>query len=201
MNYALQRARIDLTVVHPNTFPMKAEIMKKRIRPIDYALGLFFLFLTAAPLQADTETALQRLDTIAAHLSTAADQLEDLKTELTDIGLSNADYDQQKNIFLAAVMTVSTVAAICSYESDLLTLFTDLKPQNRRYYFEVRRQSLQSSMGQLEIMHRQMKINERLLKLGKKEKGGIEKALGIIRVAIERLQQADRLVADYANAQ
>ena len=173
--------------------------MKKRIRPISCILWLFFLLPVIPPLQADADTALQRLDTVADNLSTAADQLEDLKTGLTDIDMSNAIYDQQKNTFLAAVMTVSTVAAICSYESDLLTLFADLKPQNRRYYFEVRRQSLQSSMGQLEIMYRQMKINAKLLKLGQKEKRHIEKALGIITAAIERLQQADQLIADYAD--
>ena len=180
---------------------MKVEIMKKLAMTLVYTLCISFWFHNGPTLGAESINGLQRLDAMAENLATAAEQLEELNTELSNARISNTDYDQQKNVFLAAVLTVSTVAAICSYESELLTLFTDLRPQNRRFYIEVRRQSLQASIGQLEIMHRQMKISENLLKIGKKEKDMIARALGIISAAMALLHQADDLVSHYAKAQ
>ena len=154
---------------------------------------------SAAPPALDIGYAdmLQTLDAIAENLSASADQLEGLKAKMADMAMASTNYDEQKNIYLAAVLTVSTVAAICSYESELLTLFTDLRPKNRQYYLDVRQQSLQASIQQLQIMHSQMKINEKLLNLTGKEKNIFEKAPRVTMAAVDLLNQADSLVADF----
>ena len=87
------------------------------------------------------------------------EQFEEIHRAMDASGKANENYNQQKNIFLSSVLAISTISAVCEYETDLLTLFIDLKEKNRRKYYDVRIQSLETSVRQIENMSKQIQIN------------------------------------------
>ena len=78
-------------------------------------------------------------------------------------GKANDNYSQKKNIFLSSMLAITTISAICEYERDLLTLYIDLRENNRGKFYGVRIVSLENSAGQIENMCRQIQINYTIL--------------------------------------
>jgi hypothetical protein len=99
------------------------------------------------------------LEAILADLSTNLDAFEDLQLNMDKSAKANANYNQQKNIFLSSMLAITTISAVCQYERDLLTLFIDLRAKNRVRFYDVRIQSLETSVRQIENMYRQIQIN------------------------------------------
>jgi hypothetical protein len=72
---------------------------------------------------------------------------------------ANQNYNEQKNIFLSSQLAITTITAILEYNRDLLILFGDLKEKNREKFYEVRTESLETSIRQINNMHKQIQIN------------------------------------------
>jgi hypothetical protein len=81
------------------------------------------------------------------------------------------------------------MSAICEYERDLLTLFLDMREKNRVKYQEVRIESLEASVKQIEIMHKQIQINLSILPPDFFEKPLLEKETETILSAIDLLKR------------
>jgi hypothetical protein len=99
------------------------------------------------------------LEAILADLSTNLDAFDDLQLNMDKSAKANANYNEQKNIFLSSMLAITTISAVCQYERDLLTLFIDLRAKNRVKFYDVRIQSLETSVRQIENMYRQIQIN------------------------------------------
>ena len=99
------------------------------------------------------------LEVILADLSTNLDAFNDIQLKMDASAKANENYSQQKNIFLSSMLAISTIIAICEYERDLLTLFIDLREKNRGKFYDVRIESLETSVRQIENMYRQIQIN------------------------------------------
>jgi hypothetical protein len=127
------------------------------------------LFFAAFPIFLPASTALgnptgfadvrPELEAILADLSTNLDAFDDLQLKMDASAKANANYNQQKNIFLSSMLAITTISTICQYERDLLTLFIDLRAKNRVKFYDVRIQSLETSVRQIENMYRQIQIN------------------------------------------
>jgi hypothetical protein len=127
------------------------------------------LFLAALPVIMPASTALgsstgfadirPELEAVLSELSTNLDAFDDLQLNMDKSAKANANYNQQKNIFLSSMLAINTISAVCQYERDLLTLFIDLRAKNRVKFYDVRIQSLETSVRQIENMYRQIQIN------------------------------------------
>jgi len=126
-------------------------------------------FFAALPIFLAASTALGKpvgfadirpeLESILVELSTNLDAFDDLQLNMDKSAKANANYNQQKNIFLSSLLAITTISAVCQYERDLLTLFIDLRAKNRVKFYDVRIQSLETSIRQIENMYRQIQIN------------------------------------------
>jgi hypothetical protein len=160
---------------------------------------IFFMVLMAAaatasgqPSDSRLAAAQQRMDAIVAALSDTLDTIEVLKGRMMMMGRANENYNEQKNIWLSSLLTLSAVACVCEYESELLTLFMDLREKNRRHYYNVRAQSLATSIQQLTIMSIQMQINHSLishepkeLRLIEEEKEAVQSCIRLLGASLE----------------
>ena len=99
------------------------------------------------------------LEVILADLSTNLDAFDDIKLKMEASAKANENYNQQKNIYLSSMLAIGTISAISEYERDLLTLFIDLRAKNRVKFYDVRIQSLENSVRQIENMYHQIQIN------------------------------------------
>jgi hypothetical protein len=99
------------------------------------------------------------LEAALADLSTTIEAFSDIQLKMDASAKANENYNQQKNIFLSSMLAISTISTICEYERDLLTLFIDLRAKNRVKFYDVRIQSLETAVTQIENMHRQIQIN------------------------------------------
>jgi hypothetical protein len=114
-------------------------------------------------------------------------------------GKANQNYTQQKNIFLSSVLAISTISAICEYESDLMTLFIDLREKNRQKFYDVRLESLELAVKQINTMYKQIRINYTILPpnffeapLIRKERLAIQSAAALLNQMIELLKSVNR---------
>ena len=126
------------------------------------------LFLSSAPLlgeenpvrfsdiQPDLESAIAKL---SSHIIIFEGVLNKMDTSAK----ANQNYNEQKNIFLSSQLAITTIAAILEYNRDLLVLFGDLKEKNRNKFYQVRIESLETSINQINSMHRQIQINYTIL--------------------------------------
>jgi hypothetical protein len=134
--------------------------MKRKF--IFVSLAALYFFPTALPAQ-DKPTGFNEvqaeLEAILADLSMNLDTFENLQQKMDASAKANENYNQQKNIFLSSMLAISTISAICEYERDLLTLFIDLREKNRRKFYDVRIESLETSARQIKNMYRQIQIN------------------------------------------
>ena len=92
---------------------------------------------------------------LSAHITV----FEDILNKMDASARANQNYNEQKNIFLSSQLAISTVVAILEYNRDLLILFGDLKEKNREKFYEVRIESLETSIQQINNMHKQIQIN------------------------------------------
>ena len=126
------------------------------------------LFLSPAPLlgeekpvrfsdiQPDLESAISKL---SSHINI----FEGVLNRMDASARSNANYNEQKNIFLSSQLAITTITAILEYNRDLLVLFGDLRVKNRKKFYEVRIESIETSIKQINNMHRQIQINYTIL--------------------------------------
>ena len=131
-----------------------------------------------------------QINQITASLNRNIDRFEDLKDRMMDLGQSNSNYDEQKNIWLSAMLSLSAISAICEYESDLLTLFMELKEKNRLHFYEIRKLSLETSIQQLAIMNRQIGINHTLITHDAKEQELVDIEIKLILSSIDLLKKS-----------
>ena len=169
--------------------------MKKNLFIISMLLVLSSLYAPAAhsgPVRfADIQP---ELETNLAALSESVEQLEAVQATMDASGRANDNYNQQKNIFLSSMLAISTISTVCGYETDLLTLFIDLKETNRRKYYGVRINSLEASVRQIEIMYRQIQINYSIFPPNFFEAPLVRKERLAIQSAIERLKRCSELL-------
>ena len=134
------------------------------------------------------------LEANVAALSANIEQFEAVQRTMDASGKANENYNQQKNIFLSSMLAISTISAVCEYETNLLTLFVDLKEKNRRKYYDVRIKSLETSAHQIEIMHRQIQINYTIFPPNFFEAPLVRNERLAIQSAIKRLDRCSELL-------
>ena len=99
------------------------------------------------------------LESAIGKLSAYINILEDVQNKMDTSARANQNYNEQKNIFLSSQLAISTITAILEYNRDLLILFGDLKEKNREKFYEIRIESLETSIRQINNMHKQIQIN------------------------------------------
>ena len=103
------------------------------------------------------------LESEIAKLSGHINVFEYVLNKMDASARANQNYSEQKNIFLSSQLAITTIAAILEYNRDLLVLFGDLKEKNRNKYYQVRIESLETSINQINNMHTQIQINYTIL--------------------------------------
>jgi len=103
------------------------------------------------------------LESAVARLSSNINVFEEILKEMDKSAKSNQNYSEQKNIFLSSQLAITAIAEILEYNRDLLVLFGDLKKQNRQKFYDVRIESLETSIKQINNMHQQIQINYTIL--------------------------------------
>jgi hypothetical protein len=119
--------------------------------------------LLAAEIQDGSSAILGQMIPILQGLSENIEAINDIQKQMDDSKASDENYNEKKNIWLSSVLTFTAIVSVCEYEHDLLELFLDLSPKNRARYVEVRIQSIESSIRQIEIFKAQIEINRLLL--------------------------------------
>lgn len=169
--------------------------MKKNHATISLLLVLSLLYTPAAQSQPVGFANIQpELEANLAALSESVEQLEAIQAAMDASAKANDNYSQQKNIFLSSMLAISTIGAVCGYEIDLLTLFIDLKEKNRRKYYGVRINSLETSVRQIENMYRQIQINYSIFPPNFFEAPLVRNERLAIQSAIERLKRCRELL-------
>jgi hypothetical protein len=88
---------------------------------------------------------------------------EDVLHRMDASAKANQNYNEQKNIFLSSQLAIQTIMGILEYNRDLVVLFGDLREKNRKKFYEVRIESLESSINLIRNMHKQIQINYEIL--------------------------------------
>jgi len=142
---------------------------------------------------------LPQLENILMDLSSNINQFENILNTMDTSGKANQNYSQQKNIFLSSMLAISTISAICEYERDLMTLFIDLREKNRQKYYDVRIESLELAVKQINTMYKQIQINYSILPpnffeapLVRKERLAIQSTADLLNHMIELLKSVNR---------
>jgi len=143
----------------------------------------------AKTVSSNFETVLPQIEESLGRLSADIDQFEVIQSNLDESGRANADYDEQKNIFLSSILSIGAISGICEYERDFLTLFLDMREKNRMKYREIRIESLEASVRQIEILHQQIQINLRILPPDFFEKPLLDKEAQTILSAVDLLKR------------
>ena len=99
------------------------------------------------------------LEEVVSKLSSNIKAFEDILVKMDESAKANQNYNEQKNIFLSSQLAITTITSILQYNRDLLVLFGDMKEKNRKKFYEVRIESLETSIKQINIMHKQIQIN------------------------------------------
>jgi len=103
------------------------------------------------------------LESAVSRLSSNINMFEEILRKMDESARSNQNYSEQKNIFLSSQLAITTITAILEYNRDLLVLFGDLKERNRHKFYGVRIESLETSIRQINNMHKQIQINYTIL--------------------------------------
>lgn len=139
------------------------------------------------------------LEASVADLGDVIARLEFLQEEMDRSAKANRNYDEQKNIFLSSMLAIATITAVCQYEADQLTLFPDLREKNRRKYYDIRIESLETSIRQIRNMSQQIQINYAIFpadffqrSIVKREQGAITDALSALQKSIDLLRSVQK---------
>lgn len=169
--------------------------MKKNLFIFCMLFVLPLLYAPAAQSQPIRFADIQpELEANLSGLSDNIEQFEAIQRVMDASGKANDNYNQQKNIFLSSMLAIATISAVCEYETDLLTLFIDLKEKNRRNYYEVRIKSLETSVVQIKNMYRQIQINYTIFAPNFFEAPLVRNERLAIQSAIERLNRCSKLL-------
>jgi hypothetical protein len=168
------------------------------------ACGLWiFLSLIPQPISAQNSSVkfsdiLPQIEDVLSKLSSNINQFEKIQSTMDTSGKANQNYTQQKNIFLSSVLAISTISAICEYERDLMILFIDLREKNRQKFYDVRIESLELAVRQINTMHKQIQINYTILApnffeapLVRKERLTIQSTVDLLNRMIELLKSVN----------
>lgn len=134
------------------------------------------------------------LEEVVSKLSTNIKAFEDILVKMDKSAKANQNYNEQKNIFLSSQFAITSIAAILEYNRDLLVLFGDLREKNRKKFYEVRIESLQTSIQQIKNMHKQIQINYTILPPDFYEWALIDRERKIIFSSIDLLEQGMALL-------
>ena len=168
----------------------------KKIYKISF-VSVIFCLLQAAVVHGQPVRFADIQPGLEANLASLADiteRLEAIQQAMDASGKANEIYNQQKNIFLSSALAISTINAVCDYEKDLLTLFIDLKEKNRRKFYDVRINSLETSARQIENMYRQIQINYTIFPPNIFEAPLVRNERLAIQEAVERLKRCSELL-------
>jgi hypothetical protein len=129
------------------------------------------------------------LEEAVLKLSSNIKAFEDILVKMDESAKANQNYNEQKNIFLSSQFAITSITAILEYNRDLLVLFGDLREKNRKKFYEVRIESLQTSIDQINNMHKQIQINYTILPPDFYEWQLIDRERRIILSSIDLLEQ------------
>ena len=139
------------------------------------------------------------LESAIGKLSTYINIFEGIQNKMDASARANQNYGEQKNIFLSSQLAITTITAILEYNRDLLILFGDLKEKNRKKFYEVRIDSLETSIKQINNMYKQIQINYTILPpdffeqaLANTERKAIMSAIGSLKECVELLKSVNR---------
>ncbi len=134
------------------------------------------------------------LEEAVSKLSSNIKAFEDILIKMDESAKANQNYNEQKNIFLSSQFAITSITAILEYNRDLLVLFGDLQEKNRKKFYEVRIESLQTSIDQINNMHKQIQINYTILPPDFYEWHLIDRERRIIFSSIDLLRQCIALL-------
>ncbi len=134
------------------------------------------------------------LEEVVSKLSSNIEAFEEILVKMDESAKANQNYNEQKNIFLSSQFAITSIAAILEYNRDLLVLFGDLREKNRKKFYEVRIESLQTSIQQIKNMHKQIQINYTILPPDFYEWALIDRERKIIFSSIDLLEQGMALL-------
>jgi hypothetical protein len=127
-------------------------------------------------------------------MSTYINIFEDILTKMDASAKANQNYNEQKNIFLSSQLAIQTIMVILEYNRDLIVLFGDLREKNRKKFYEVRIESLETSIKQVDNMHKQIQINYTILPPGFFEEPLVNAEHQIIRSSVASLEKCVELL-------
>lgn len=134
------------------------------------------------------------LDSAVSRLSTNINMFEEILRKMDESARSNQNYSEQKNVFLSSQLAITTITAILEYNRDLLVLFGDLKESNRKKFYAVRIESLETSIRQISNMHKQIQINYTILPPGFFEQRLVNAERMLIMSSLESLETCVELL-------
>jgi hypothetical protein len=129
------------------------------------------------------------LEETVSKLSSNIKAFEEILVKMDESAKANQNYSEQKNIFLSSQFAITSITAILEYNRDLLVLFGDLQEKNRKKFYEVRIESLQTSIDQISNMYKQIQINYTILPPDFYEWHLIDREREIIFSSIDLLEQ------------
>jgi len=130
------------------------------------------------------------LEEVVSKLSSNIKAFEDILVKMDESAKANQDYNEQKNIFLSSQFAITSITAILEYNRDLLVLFGDLQEKNRKKFYEVRIESLLTSIEQIKNMYKQIQINYTILPPDFYEWQLVDQERRIILSSIDLLEQS-----------
>ena len=134
------------------------------------------------------------LESAISSLSSNINLFEEILRKMDESAKSNQNYSEQKNLFLSSQLAITTITAILEYNRDLLILFGDLKEKNRKQFYEVRIESLETSIKQINNMQKQIQINHTILPPGFFEQPLVDVERQIIRSSVASLEKCVELL-------
>jgi len=134
------------------------------------------------------------LEEVVSKLSSNIKAFEDILVKMDESAKANQDYNEQKNIFLSSQFAITSITAILEYNRDLLVLFGDLREKNRNKFYEVRIESLLTSIEQIRNMYKQIQINYSILPPDFYEWQLVDRERKIILSSINLLEQSIALL-------
>jgi hypothetical protein len=134
------------------------------------------------------------LESAIGKLSTYINMLEEIQNKFDASARANQNYNEQKNLFLSSQLAITTINAILEYNRDLLVLFGDLKEKNRERFYEVRIESLETSIKQINNMYNQIQINYTILPPDFFEQASVDTECKVIMSSIASLEKCVELL-------
>ena len=134
------------------------------------------------------------LETLLRKLSKNIETMDNMQGELENLVKIDKDYAEQKNILMSSILALSAISAICEYENDMISLYIELKPENKAKFYDVRIQSLETSIKQIENFQQQLKLNHSILPYHPSESYLTEKEEKLIKASVDLLRNSIALL-------